>query len=51
MNPQVERTKSEELLLFLFTTVILSPLLAIAIVGSYGFVVWMAQVLIGPPGS
>ncbi|RJF94116.1 periplasmic nitrate reductase, NapE protein [Sphingomonas cavernae] len=43
-------TKRRELQLFLFLTVVLFPLLAIGIVAAYGFVVWMWQLMMGPPG-
>ncbi|KMV32168.1 trimethylamine N-oxide reductase system protein TorE [Photobacterium swingsii] len=36
---------------FIFITVFLFPILAIALVGGYGFIVWMLQVFfLGPPG-
>ncbi|MCK6262874.1 trimethylamine N-oxide reductase system protein TorE [Vibrio sp. ZSDE26] len=36
---------------FLFITVILFPVLSVAFVGGYGFIVWMLQVFfLGPPG-
>ena len=38
-----------ELLVFLFLTVVLAPVLAVAIVGGYGFAVWMYQLVSGPP--
>jgi len=44
-------TKQTELLVFLFLTVVLAPLLSVVLVGSYGFVVWISQLLMGPPGS
>ncbi|MBY0431310.1 MAG: periplasmic nitrate reductase, NapE protein [Rhodospirillales bacterium] len=36
--------------MFLFLTIILWPLLAIAVVGGYGLLVWIAQAIAGPPG-
>ena len=36
--------------MFLFLTVVLAPVLAVAAVGGYGFVVWILQMLYGPPG-
>ena len=42
-------SKFAEWATFLFVTVILFPGLAVAFVGGYGFVVWMMQVLNGPP--
>lgn len=42
--------KKRELLLFLFLTIVFFPLLAIGLVGGYGFVIWIMQLLMGPPG-
>jgi nitrate reductase NapE len=41
--------KSEERRTFLLLTVVLVPVLAVAIVGGYGFLVWMVQLIAGPP--
>jgi nitrate reductase NapE len=43
-------TRREELRSFLFFTVVLAPVLAVLIVSGYGFVVWMIQLVAGPPG-
>lgn len=45
-----EQRKRHELRLFIFIIVFLFPILAVAVVGSYGFLIWMSQVIIGPPG-
>nr|WP_233523483.1 periplasmic nitrate reductase, NapE protein [Dyella solisilvae] len=43
--------KRQERTVFLLLTIALFPILAIAIVASYGFVVWIWQMLVsGPPG-
>lgn len=42
--------KKRELLSFLFLTVVLAPVLAVIIVGGYGLLVWLYQMLAGPPG-
>jgi periplasmic nitrate reductase NapE len=42
--------KRREWLLFLFLTVVLAPTVAVAVVGGYGFLVWMYQLIAGPPG-
>jgi nitrate reductase NapE len=42
--------KWREWLLFLFLTVVLAPALSIAFVGGYGFLIWMFQLIVGPPG-
>jgi len=44
-------TKVQELRSFLFLTVVMAPLLAVVFVSGYGFVVWMYQLIAGPPGS
>ena len=41
--------RRQELSVFLFLTVVLAPILAVAIVGGYGFAIWMYQLLSGPP--
>lgn len=43
--------KTEEWRSFLFLTVVMAPVLAVIIVGGYGFLVWMYQLLAGPPGG
>ncbi|SEL58193.1 periplasmic nitrate reductase, NapE protein [Halomonas daqiaonensis] len=47
---QATSHKNEELKLFLFIVLLLFPLLAIAVVGGYGFAVWMLQIFTGHPG-
>jgi periplasmic nitrate reductase NapE len=42
-------TKKQELRAFLVLTVITAPILAVMLVGGYGFIVWMTQLLSGPP--
>ncbi|WP_344799558.1 periplasmic nitrate reductase, NapE protein [Litoribacillus peritrichatus] len=43
--------KKDERNMFLFMTVVLFPILSVAIVGGYGFMVWISQILMGPPGA
>lgn len=43
-------TREQELKGFLLLTVLLAPGLAIALVGSYGFAIWIYQLIAGPPG-
>jgi periplasmic nitrate reductase NapE len=47
-DTQPEAVK-RELSGFLFLTVILAPALSIALVGGYGFAIWVYQLLAGPP--
>lgn len=46
-NRKSVSTKSQELRAFLFLTIVLAPVLAIAVVGGYGFFVWMYQLVTG----
>lgn len=43
-------TKSQEFRGFLVLTAIVAPLVSIAVVTGYGFLVWMYQLFAGPPG-
>lgn len=36
---------------FLFLTVVLFPLLAVAVVSGFGFLIWIWQMFSGPPGA
>lgn len=50
MQPEVQpASRRKELLLFLFLTIVLAPILAVAIVGGFGFMVWIFQIFTGPP--
>jgi nitrate reductase NapE len=42
-------TKRDEVRSFLFLTVVMAPVLAVIIVGGYGFLIWMTQLISGPP--
>ncbi len=42
-------TKVEEGRVFVLIAVFMAPILSIMIVGSYGFIVWMSQLFLGPP--
>ncbi len=41
--------KQEELRSFLFLTAVMVPVLSVIIVAGYGFIVWMSQLIGGPP--
>jgi nitrate reductase NapE len=47
----VSFSKAQELRSFLFLAVVMAPVLAVIIVSGYGFLVWMYQLVAGPPGS
>ena len=46
---QPRRSRRSELKAFLFLTIVMAPVLAVAVVGSYGLAVWIYQVFMGPP--
>jgi periplasmic nitrate reductase NapE len=43
-------SRREELFAFVFLAVLIWPALAVGMVGGYGFLVWMYQIVFGPPG-
>lgn len=49
MSDETNSQKKKELHAFIFLTVILAPLMAVAIVGGYGLLVWLLQLFTGPP--
>ena len=44
------RRKRMEIFAFLFLTAVVMPALAVGVVGSYGFAVWIYHMVTGPPG-
>jgi len=46
----VSTQKRREIGVFLFLAFVLAPVLAVALVGGFGFLVWIWQMLLGPPG-
>lgn len=42
-------TKGEERRAFVLLAIVLFPVLSVAVVGGYGFLVWMYQIVYGPP--
>jgi nitrate reductase NapE len=47
-GPSPNRTK--ELVTFLVLAFAIWPVVAVGVVGGYGFLVWMLQLMTGPPG-
>jgi nitrate reductase NapE len=43
-------TKRDEIFAFIVLAVLIWPFIAVGIVGGYGFLVWMFQIVFGPPG-
>jgi nitrate reductase NapE len=46
---KVPATKAEERRVFVLLAVVLFPVLSVVVVGGYGFLVWMSQLVLGPP--
>ncbi len=51
MSDNDKLQKWRELRAFLFLTIVLAPMLSVVIVGGFGFLVWMYQLMAGPPSS
>ena len=41
--------KREEFRAWIFVSLIMAPLMSVLIVAGYGFLVWLYQLLVGPP--
>ncbi|MGI9222331.1 MAG: periplasmic nitrate reductase, NapE protein [Woeseiaceae bacterium] len=52
-KPKTDRalTRRGERRVFLFICVFLFPALSVILVGGYGFIVWIMQMIFGPPTS
>jgi nitrate reductase NapE len=48
---EIPPSETQERRAFLLLVVFLAPLLSFMIVGSYGFIVWMSQLVLGAPGG
>jgi nitrate reductase NapE len=44
------RGRRGEQVVFLLLAVVIWPIIAVVLVGGYGFLVWMYQIIAGPPG-
>lgn len=42
--------RRDELIVFLIIAAFIWPIVAVGVVGGYGFLVWMSQLVLGPPG-
>jgi nitrate reductase NapE len=48
--PSVPHSRREEIVAFVVLAVLIWPVIAVGVVGGYGFAVWMYQIVFGPPG-
>ena len=51
MEQEAGLVKKQEWRSFVFLAFVMAPVLAVAVVGGYGFLVWMFQLVAGPPGA
>lgn len=49
-SPPLLSGRRGEWAVFVFLAVIIWPIISVAVVGGYGFAVWMYQLVAGPPG-
>jgi periplasmic nitrate reductase NapE len=49
-DPSPRAGRRRELAAFIVLAVLIWPVLAVGFVGGYGFLVWMWQIIFGPPG-
>jgi nitrate reductase NapE len=50
IEPDDPAVRRRELFAFLVLAVVIWPIIAVGVVGAYGFIVWMTQLILGPPG-
>jgi nitrate reductase NapE len=48
-DPALETRRKEELRSFVFLAIIMAPVLTFLFVAGYAFIVWMTQLVTGPP--
>ena len=48
-DERVQYTRNQELRSFLFLSIVMAPVLTVMIIVGYGFLVWMFQLISGPP--
>jgi periplasmic nitrate reductase NapE len=49
-QPALGTSRRAELLVFAIIAAFIWPVVAVGVVGGYGFLVWMSQLILGPPG-
>lgn len=43
-------TQRDELIVFAIIAALIWPVVAVGVVGGFGFCIWMSQLILGPPG-
>lgn len=49
MRPPVSGRRAE-IIVFAIIVALIWPVIAVGVVGGYGFLIWMSQIILGPPG-
>lgn len=49
-SQKVAPSRQQELFAFIMLAVLIWPVIAVGLVGGYGFIIWMLQIAFGPPG-
>ena len=49
IDTESSASRAREKRMFLFLTVVLAPMIAVALVGTYGLIIWLYQMIQGPP--
>ena len=50
MKVPISTGKRAELVAFAIIVAVIWPFVAVAVVGGFGFIIWMSQLILGPPG-
>ncbi len=51
MTEETLELKKKEVHAFLFITGVIAPMMAVAVVGGYGLLIWLYQFFTGPPAG
>ena len=49
-EPSPGASRREEIFVFSVIAALVWPIVAVMIVGGFGFAIWMSQLILGPPG-
>jgi nitrate reductase NapE len=49
-NPAPPQSRRDEFIVFITIAALIWPIVAVGVVGGFGFLVWMSQLVLGPPG-
>jgi periplasmic nitrate reductase NapE len=49
-NNDAPPSRRAEFIVFAIIAALIWPIVAVGVVGGYGFLIWMSQLILGPPG-